>query len=183
MRISTSAWRRRPASGVDAESLIVRICVVPTSPLRPGRTPTILPLNRCGPARLVSDGPIGTMGRGKNGPWIPSMEVLLLQELFRLRCVPVLCSSAPRYGDLRWYHFTGLQDTVSQWHSGMAKAQERCQGNADGRAMGNGRLEEHRCGTAHLHTVARLECGGDVAGRPAESATTDRAALAVCAGR
>jgi hypothetical protein len=64
MRISTSAWRRRPASGEGADSLIVKICVVPTSPLRPGRTPTILPLNRCGPARFVSAGPIGTMGRG-----------------------------------------------------------------------------------------------------------------------
>ena len=44
-------------------------------------------------------------------------------------------------------------------------------------------LEEHRSVTTDLRIVARLECGGDFAGLPAESATTDRAALAVCTRR
>ena len=40
-------------------------------------------------------------------------------------------------------------------------------------------LEEHWGVTTYLRIVARLECGGDFACLPAESATTDRAALAV----
>src|SRR5215475_9962826 len=95
----------------------------------------------------------------------------------------VLCSSAPWYGDLRRYHFTSLQNVVSQWPPRMAKAQRRCQGNCDGTTIGNCLLAGYHCATAHLHTIARLECGGDVAGLPTESATTDRAALAVCACR
>jgi hypothetical protein len=59
---------------------------------------------------------------------------------------------------------------MSRWRPGMAKAQGRRQGNCDDTIMSHCTLEGHRCATAPLHTVARLEYGGDIAGRPAASA-------------
>src|SRR5512145_2023770 len=76
---------------------------------------------------------------------------------------PVLCSSAAWYGDLRWCHCIGFEDAVSQGRQSMAKAQRRRQGNCDDAARRNCILEGHRCATAHLYTIACMECGGDVA--------------------
>ena len=73
----------------------------------------------------------------------------------------------------------GLQEVVSQWHARMSRTSGRRQGMYDGKAMHQGVREEHWSVTAYLRIVARLECGGDFACLPAESATTDRAALAV----
>ena len=49
----------------------------------------------------------------------------------------------------------------------------------DGTATRQDMFEGHWGVTTDLRIVARLECGGDFACLPAESATTDRAALAV----
>ena len=107
--------------------------------------------------RLVQEGADKTARRYR--PWRSSFYKSCSDYV---EC-PVLCSSAPWYGDLRRYHFIGLQDTVSQWRPGMSKAQGRGQGNCDGTIMSNCMLEGHRCATAHLHTVPCLECSSDFA--------------------
>ena len=63
MRISTSAWRRRPASERSGE-LDRQNLRCPYFTATSGTHPDDLALEPLRPARFVSDGPIGTMGRG-----------------------------------------------------------------------------------------------------------------------
>src|SRR5262245_48022935 len=102
------------------------------------------------------------------------MEVLLLQELFRpsrLPCVQLFGTLLWRLEAVPFPRSVGHRVLV---RPSMATAQGRHWRNCDGMIMRNCRLEGHRCATAHLHTVARLECRSDVAGLPVESATSER---------